>query len=71
MYSVNLKDVLSSDDLRGRLNLDSIERCVKNRKLEWHGYVERMDGCSWVIRCGAVEAAGSVHRKSQRKPERK
>lgn len=33
MCKVSLKNMLRSDDLRGGLNLDSIRRCVQNRRL--------------------------------------
>ena len=43
MCNVSLKDRLTSDELRGRLNLESIWRCVQNRRLRWFGHIKRMD----------------------------
>ena len=67
MYNVSLKDQLRSDELRGRLNLDSIGRCVQNRRLHWFGQIERMDESAWVSRCTAFVVAGSVGRGRQKK----
>ena len=57
MCNVSLKDRLRSDELRGRLNLESIGRCVQNRRLHWFGHIERMDKSFWVSRCRAVEVS--------------
>ena len=62
MCNVSLKDRLRSDELRGRLNLESIGKCVQNRRLRWFGHIERMDKSFWVSRCRAVEVSGSVGR---------
>ena len=67
MCNVSLKDRLRSDELRGRLNLESIGRCVQNRRLRWFGHIERMDESAWVSRCRAVEVAGSVGRGRPKK----
>ena len=56
-----------SDELRGRLNLESIRRCVQNRRLRWFGHIERMDKSFWVSRCRAVEVSGSVGRRRPKK----
>ena len=67
MSNVSLKDRLRSDELRGRLNLESIGRCVQNRRLRWFGHTERMDKSFWVSRCRAVEVSGSVGRGRPKK----
>ena len=67
MCNVSLKDRLRSDGLRGGLNLESIGRCVQNRRLRWFGHIERMDKSFWVSRCRAVEVSGSVGRGRPKK----
>ena len=67
MCNVSLKDRLRSDELWGRLNLESIGRCVQNRRLCWFGQFERMDKSFWVSRCKAVEVSGSAGRGRPKK----
>ena len=67
MCNVSLKNRLRSDELRGRLNLESIGRCVQNRRLHWFGHIERMDKSFWVSRCRAVEVSSSVGRGRPKK----
>ena len=62
MCNVSLMDRLRSDEIRGRLNLESIGRCVQNRRLRWFGHIEKMDRNFWVSRCRAVEVLVSVGR---------
>ena len=71
MCNVSLKNRLRSDELRGRLNLESIGRCVQNRRLCWFGHIERMDKSFWVSRCRAVEVSGSAGRVGKRKHGKK
>lgn len=49
------------------LNLDSIGRYVRNRRLCWLSYAERMDESSCINRCRAVEVAGSVGKDQKAK----
>ena len=67
MCNVSFKDRLRSDELRGRLNLESIGRCVQNKRLYWFGHTERMDKRLWVSRCTAVAVSGSVGRGRPKK----
>ena len=67
MCNVSLKDRLRSDELRGRLNLESIGRCVQNRRLHRFGHIERMDKSFWVCRCRAFEVSDSFGRGRPKK----
>ena len=67
MCNVSLKNRLRSDELRGRLNLESIGRCVQNRRFCWFGNIERMDKSFWVSRCRAVEVSSSACRGRPKK----
>ena len=53
---------IRSDKLRGRLNLESVGRCVWSRRLHWFGHTRRVGRSFWVIisRCGTVGVSGSV-----------
>ena len=52
MCNVSLKDRLRSDELRGGLNLESIGRCVQNRRLRWFGHILR----EWTRVSGLADA---------------
>ena len=67
MCNVSLKNRLRSDELRGRLNLESIGRCVQNRIIHWFGHIERTDKSFWVSRCRVVEVSGSAGRGRPKK----
>ena len=67
MCNVSLKDRFRSDEFRGRLNLESIGRCVQNMRLCWFGHIERMDKSFWVSRCREVEVSDSDGRGRPKK----
>ena len=60
MCNVNLEDRIRSDELRVRLNLDSIATCVQSRRHCWFGHMERLDENVWVSKGRAFEVASSV-----------
>ena len=62
-----------SNELRGRLNLESIGRCVQNRKLCWFGHIERMDKSFWVSTVDAEQLRCQVQlvEEGQRKHGKK
>lgn len=59
MCNVGLKGRISSLNLRGILNLDSIERCAQKSRVGLYGRVERMDESSWFSRCRIIEVSDS------------
>ena len=60
MCGVTLQQKISSSEIRNRLQLCSIRECVKRRRLEWFGHLERMEIGTWASRCRNIEIEGSV-----------
>ena len=59
MCGVTLKDRKRSEDLLGRLGIESIAEVVRRGRLRWFGHVERMSADNWVSACREIEVAGS------------
>lgn len=59
-----LRDKIRSVNLRGRLHLDSIGKCVPKRRL--FGHIQRMNKCFWICICGIGEVVGLVVRRGDK-----
>lgn len=67
MCGVTLKDRKGSEDLLGRLGIESIAEVVRRSRLRWFGHVERMSAANWVSACREIEVAGCRGRGRGRK----
>src|SRR5206468_10546854 len=48
---VTLKSKISSEELRERLGIESIQDVVRQGRLRWYGHVERKSDEDWVKKC--------------------
>ena len=64
MCGVTLRERKTSEELRRRLEVESIKEVVRRNRLRWYGHVERKDEGDWVKRSASmvVEGARSVGR---------
>ena len=62
MAGVTLKDRKTSEELRDRLGIVSVERVVSRGRLRWYGHVERKKDDDWVSKCRNLEVVGSRRR---------
>ena len=67
MCSVSLRDRVPTDELRGRLNIESISELVRRARLRWFGHVERKEQGDWVSECRNVVVEGNKPRGRGRK----
>ena len=67
MCSVSLRDRVPTDELRGRLNIESISELVRRARLRWFGHVERKEQGDWVSACRNVVVEGNKPRGRGRK----
>ena len=57
LCSVKLMDKISSEELRRRLGLESIDVVMRRRRLRWFGHVERKED-SWAKHCMEMDIPG-------------
>ena len=67
MCGVTLSDRIKSDELIGRLGIESVTEVVSRGRLRWFGHLERMDGENWVTACRKIKVEGKVGRGRGRK----
>ena len=67
MCNVTLKERISSDELRARLELVSIQECIRKQRLRCFGYAERMDDGCCVKKCRDIIVEGHISRGRPRK----
>jgi hypothetical protein len=51
MCGVSMRNSISSDELRRRLEFDSVSTVVRHGRLRWFGHVERNTEDDWVKNC--------------------
>ena len=56
--SVSLKDRVPIEELRRRLDIESISELVRRARLRWFGQVERKEQDDWVSACRNVLVEG-------------
>ena len=65
MCNVRLDDKISAEELRTRLKLKSMSKCVQDRRLEWFGHLERMEESAWSSKCRTFQVSqGIIQKKS-------
>src|SRR5206468_2709863 len=64
---VTFKSKISSEELRKRLGIESIQDVVKQGRLRWYGHVERKSDEDWVKKCLILGVDGKVCRGRSRK----
>ena len=63
MCGVNLKNRITSEELRNRLtSIEAVTEIVRRGRLRWFGHVERKVDDDWVKKCTKVEVVGKVGR---------
>ena len=70
MY-VTAEDKISTEDLKTRLKLKSRGECLQDTRLQWFGYLERMDDSAWSSKCRTFKVSGDFPRWQARKTWRK
>ena len=53
-------DIIISDELRSRLNLESIEACVQKRSLSWLDHIRIKYENAWLSKWRAVEVKNHI-----------
>jgi len=59
MCGVTLKCRITSEELRHRLNIESVYDVVRRGRLRWFGHVDTKDD-DWVRRCRRLEVKGKA-----------
>jgi hypothetical protein len=67
MCGVSLKNRISSEELNGRLGLESIDEVVRRGRLGWFGHLERKGRDDWVSACRNIDVGGTRQRGRGRK----
>jgi hypothetical protein len=67
MCSVSLKDRVPIEELRRRLDIESISELVRRARLRWFGHVERKEQDDWVSACRNVLVEGDKGKGRGRK----
>ncbi|XP_057312797.1 uncharacterized protein LOC130654265 [Hydractinia symbiolongicarpus] len=67
MCNASLRDKKSSDELRSRLSIRRIKDVIQVRRLNWLGYLERMEEDNWVRKCRDLIVPGAKPRGRPRK----
>ena len=65
--SAKLRDKVSSEELRSRLGLGSIENALRRGRLRWYGHVQRMDPDTWSRKVDKTIVTGNNPRGRPRK----
>jgi len=58
MCNVNVKDRVSSKELRERLGIDDIMLILQQNRLQRYGHVLRKEDIDWVKKCMEYEVEG-------------
>jgi len=67
MCGIQLKDRLSSKELRERLGIDDIALVLQQNRLRWYGHVLRKDDDYWVKKCMEYEVQGPRPRRRRKR----
>ena len=67
MCSMSLKDRVPIEELRRRLDIESILELVRRARLRWFGHVERKERDDWVSACRNVVVEGDKGKGRGRK----
>ena len=67
MCNVSLSDRRPSEELRNRLEIESISGVMRQMRHSWFGHIERMDNDNWVSKCRNVVVDGARGRGRPRK----
>src|SRR6267154_1334032 len=67
MSGVTMKDRRTSEELRQRLGIDSVDRVVSRGRLRWYGHVERKTADDWVSKCRNLEVEGNIRKGRAKK----
>jgi hypothetical protein len=67
MCSVSLRDRVPTDELRWRLDIESISELVRRARLRWFGHIDRKEQGDWVSACRNVVVGGNKPRGRGRK----
>ena len=59
---VTLKERISSEELRQRLDVECVMDVVRRGRLRWYGHVMRKQDEDWVKKCISMEVAGKKPR---------
>ena len=62
MPNVKSEDRISTEELRTRLKLKSMRKCLQDRRLQWFGHLERLEGNAWSSKCRAFKVSGNLPR---------
>ena len=62
MPSVKSEDRISTEELRTRLKLKSMRKCLQDRRLQWFGHLERLEGNAWSSKCRGFKVSGNLPR---------
>jgi hypothetical protein len=67
MCSMSLRDRVPTDELRWRLDIESISELVRWARLKWFGHIEKKEQGDWVSACRNVVVEGNKPRGRGRK----
>src|SRR5271163_1672770 len=67
MCGVTLKDRCRSEELRGRLGIETVTDVVRKGRLGWFKHLERKKEYDWVSSCRSMVVEGRVERGRDKK----
>src|SRR2546425_789497 len=62
MSGVTLKDRRTSEELKQRLGIESVDTVVSRGRLRWYGHVERKNADDWVSKCRSLKVVGGIRK---------
>ena len=69
MCNIRPEEKLSAEELKTEFKLNSMRDCLLDRRLQWFGYTERMEGSAWSSKCRTFKIIGSFPRGQPRKTD--
>ena len=66
MCTINSEDKISAEELRTRLNLESLKECLQDR-FHYFVHLEITEKSAWSSKCRTLKDSGSLPKEQQRK----
>ena len=66
MCNVRCEDKISPTELKTGLQLNSMKKCLHDRRLQWSYYVEKMKKSTWSSKSRTYKTRGSLPKERTR-----